>query len=98
MTEPLDRFLARVNSDPSFRKRVSQDPSGALAEFELRPAQQVALASSDEDALRRLASIHVQDEALWWTRVKRFFSRLFCGPGGTRTRSWECPKQPSDPG
>jgi hypothetical protein len=89
--ESLTKFLERVNGDASFRERVHQDPAGALAEFDLRQPEQVALASSDEDMLRRLASARVQEDARFWTWVKKGLSRLFCGPGGTR--SWECPEK-----
>jgi hypothetical protein len=58
--EALRRFMDRLNSDTGFRDSVQQDPAGALAEFGLSPAERVALASNDEDALRRLAGYDLQ--------------------------------------
>jgi hypothetical protein len=57
----------------------------------------VALATNDEDALRRLAGGHVQVSPAEPQRLENWLSRLlctsiFCGPPGTR--DWQCPKQP----
>lgn len=95
MTEDaVTKFLERVNRDEGFREKAQRDPATALAEFDLRAAEQVARATHDEDAFRRLAST-VEQEAAFWSGVKRFFSRIFCGPG--RTRNFECKKEPSSP-
>lgn len=92
MTEDtLTRFVERLNEDPTFRRTAQRDPAGALAQFDPRRAEQVARASEGEDALRRLAETRVQEQARIWTWIKKQASRLFCGPG--RTRSWECPKK-----
>lgn len=58
--ETLRRFLERLNGDAAFRETVQQDAAGAFAEFGLSPTEQTALASNDEDALRRLAGADVQ--------------------------------------
>lgn len=55
----LQRFLARLNEDASYRDSVQADPEGAFAALELSPAEQVALTSGDADALRRLAGTEV---------------------------------------
>lgn len=91
--ETLTKFLERVNSDASFREGVHQDPEAALAEYDLGTARSNDEAQpSDEDGLRRMSSASVQEQARIWTWVKKTLSKVFCGPGGTR--SWECPKQP----
>ena len=51
----LRQFLERLNGDASFRERAQTDPESAFAEFGLTPAEQDALRSRDEEALRRLA-------------------------------------------
>jgi hypothetical protein len=93
MTEgSLTRLLDQVNENATFHARARQDPDGALAELGLRPWEPAAFTCDDEDALRRLASARIQEDARFWTWVKKGLSKLFCGPGGTR--SWECPKAP----
>jgi hypothetical protein len=94
--ESLKRFVERLNADPDLREEVRQDAARALVEFDLRSAEEVTRASDDEDVLRRLASVSTEEQAWLWTRIKRGLSRLFCGPG--TTRSWECPKTPSPGG
>jgi len=58
--ETLRRFLDQLNTDGAFRDSVGQDPAGAFAQFGLSPAEQAALATNDEDALRRLAGQDVR--------------------------------------
>jgi hypothetical protein len=57
--EALRRFLARLKEDAAFRESMVSDPENALVEFELSPAERVAITSNDEDALRRLAGLDV---------------------------------------
>ena len=57
--ETLRRFLERLNTDAAFRESARQNPATALDEFELSAAEQAALATNDEDALRRLAGSDV---------------------------------------
>jgi len=57
--ESLRRFLARLTEDGAFLESVRQDPQHAFEEFELSPAERVALATNDEDALRRLSGADV---------------------------------------
>ena len=57
--EALRKFIDKINKDTAFRQRLTNDVAAGLAEFELSPAEQVALATNDEDALRRLAGGHV---------------------------------------
>jgi hypothetical protein len=95
--EALRKFIDRVNKDASFRERLTNDVPAALAEFELSPTEQVALATNDEDALRRLGGGHIQAAAAEPQRLENWLSRLlctrwFCGP--LRTRDWQCPKHP----
>jgi hypothetical protein len=51
----LQRFMERLNEDADFRNSVQADPEGAFAALGLSPAEQAALTSGDEDALRRLS-------------------------------------------
>jgi hypothetical protein len=51
--------LKQLNEDAFFRESVQTDPKGAVARFGLSPAEQVALSSGDEDALRRLTGSDV---------------------------------------
>ena len=87
-------ILDRVNDDEGFRNRFEHDIPGVLAEFDLSHTEQMALASTDEDALRRLAGANVDMEATaFWKWLSRLLcTRWFCGPGGTR--DWQCKKQP----
>lgn len=92
--QEIDGLLDRLNGDAGFRARFAADIPAALTELELSHAHRMALVSTDEDALRRL-SVAGQSEIeilALWSRIKRVFSRLFCGPG--KTRSWECKKDP----
>ena len=50
----LQRFLERLNEDASFRARAQADPESVLADFGLSTAEQDALSSDDQEALRRL--------------------------------------------
>lgn len=91
MTEDtLTRFIDRINLDEQFRERARRNPVEALAELDPLMAERLG-AAPDEDWLRRL-SAGVEQDARFWTWVKKGLSKLFCGPGGTR--SWECPKAP----
>lgn len=95
--EELRRFLERLNRDAGFRDQLHHDLAGSLAEFDLTHTEQVALASNDEDALRRLAGVHVDigpaspgSAENWLSRL--LCTRFFCGPPGTR--DWQCPRAP----
>ncbi len=88
------RLLDRLNGDAGFRERFQHDIPGAISKLAFSPAQRVAFAANDEDALRRLAGTGV---GIQFDAAKGWFSRLlctrwFCGPGGTR--DWQCPKKP----
>ena len=96
--EELHRFLELLNRDAGFRDRLHRDLAGTLAEFDLSHTEQVALASNDEDALRRLAGAHVDigpvgpgsAERNWLSRL--LCTSFFCGP--PRTSDWQCPRLP----
>jgi hypothetical protein len=98
--ESLRRFMERLNADAAFRDTVQRDVAAAFAEFEISPAEQVALACNDEDALRRLAGADVQAYAAPGTglpaggeagvEAKTFWflcTSIFCG---NVTRNYEC--------
>jgi hypothetical protein len=53
--ESLRRFLDRLASDSDLAERLKADPEATLAEYELSATERVALATNDEDGLRRLA-------------------------------------------
>jgi hypothetical protein len=53
--ESLRQFLDRLNGDAAFVERLKANPGEALAEFDLSQTERVALATNDEDSLRRLA-------------------------------------------
>jgi hypothetical protein len=96
--ESLRDFVDQLNQNLGFRARVQQDAASALAEFGFSPAEQVALASNDEDALRRLPGAEVQEsvaaKCLWSWITRHLCTWAFCGPPGTR--DWQCPKKPGD--
>ncbi len=82
-------FVERINTDEQFRTRVHSDPIAALAEYGLGTR-----VVGDEDTLRRLAA-HTQPDARVWTWIKKTLSRVFCGPGGTRSPF--CKTEPPSP-
>lgn len=93
--ETLRRFLERLNGDASFRESVQKDAGGAFAEFGLSPAEQVALASNDEDALRRLAGAEVEGYLLNLGNAMINLRRPIdttpeAGCQGGQTRDWNC--------
>jgi hypothetical protein len=55
----LRSLIERINTDESFRDSLMSDPEGALQQFDLTPAEMVAFATNDEEALRRLSSSDV---------------------------------------
>lgn len=55
----LQQFLERLNGDAAYRESVEADPEAAITALGLSPAEQAALTSGDEDALRRLAGMDV---------------------------------------
>jgi hypothetical protein len=57
--ETLRLILEQLNTDEEFRERMRDDWQNALYELELSPAEAAALASQDEDALRRLVGADV---------------------------------------
>lgn len=57
--ESLRALLDRIDNDEDFRARIVADPEAAVADLDLTPVERLALASSDEDALRRLAGAEV---------------------------------------
>ena len=90
--QTLQRFLERLNDDAAFRESAQADPEGAFAEFGLSPAEQTALSSGDEDALRRLAGIDVGGFAnennlvIWGTWICYTpGSKKHCGTGQCAT-------------
>jgi len=62
--ESLRRLLDRLSGDVAFVERLKANPSEALAEFELSPIERTALATNDEDGLRRLAGQDVAGSTL----------------------------------
>jgi hypothetical protein len=95
--EALRKFVEQLNTDAKFRERVSKDVVAGLAEFDLSPAEQVALTTNDEDALRRLGGGRIKVSPAEPQVLENWLSRLlctrwFCGP--LRTRDWQCPKHP----
>ena len=62
--EALRRVLDRLNEDEAFRTRMKDDWQDAIDELGLSPAELAALATQDEDALRRLAGADVSGFAL----------------------------------
>jgi hypothetical protein len=61
--DALRRLLERLNSEPGFRDRLQEDWERAVEEFDLSPSEFVALATGDEDALRRLSGAEVAAHA-----------------------------------
>lgn len=55
--ESLNRLMEQLQSDETFRQAMIDDPVVAVAEFDLSLTEIEALASNDEDALRRLAGV-----------------------------------------
>jgi len=53
--ESLQRLLEQLAHDAAFVERLKADPAAALGDFDLSPAERVALATNDEDGLRRLS-------------------------------------------
>jgi len=53
--EALQGLLERINEDETFRKRMLDDPEAAVADVDLSEVELLALACTDEDALRRLS-------------------------------------------
>jgi hypothetical protein len=64
--QTLLRFLNRLNEDPAFRESAAADPEGAFAAMGLSSAEQAALTTGDEDALRRMSG---GDVAGYWISV-----------------------------
>lgn len=52
--ESLREVLEKIEADEGLRQRLSEDPASALSEFDLSPSEMVAMATNDEDGLRRL--------------------------------------------
>lgn len=55
----LLRFLERLNTDSAFLENAVANPEGAFAAFGLTGAEQAAIRSGDEDALRRMTGMDV---------------------------------------
>jgi hypothetical protein len=53
--ESLRRLLEQLNGDAAFLERLKANPRETLAGFDLSLAEQTALATNDDDGLRRLA-------------------------------------------
>jgi hypothetical protein len=91
----LRRFLDRLNEDASFRDSVQANPEGAFAELGLSPAEQAALSSGDEDALRRLAGADTSGYAV-------IMSWMLCAPprdtpgSGNHCGTGQCPTTDDD--
>jgi hypothetical protein len=57
--ETLQRFLQRLEDDPEFAEKMQDDWEDALDELGLSQTELVAIATQDEDALRRLSGAEV---------------------------------------
>jgi hypothetical protein len=57
--ESLRSFLDRLANDQAFVERLKTNPGGAAGEFDLSLTERVALATNDEDGLRRLTGSDV---------------------------------------
>ena len=55
--DTLKQVLDRLQNDSEFQSRLRQDWEAALGELDLSHAELVALATQDEDSLRRLARV-----------------------------------------
>lgn len=55
----LQQLLERLSSDESFRAQLEADPENVLKQFALSDTELTALASNDEDGLRRLSGQEV---------------------------------------
>ncbi|MGD9891512.1 MAG: hypothetical protein AB7R89_32845 [Dehalococcoidia bacterium] len=71
----LQRFMERLNGDAAYRESVQADPEGAIAALGLSPAEQAALTSGDEDALRRLTGA---DVAGYMSFISELLGRGIC--------------------
>jgi len=82
--EALKKIIERANKDAAFKKKLEQDPLGAVKDLGLSPTEETAIATGDEDALRRLVGADVQGFWIFLTV-------------GCVTRSG-CPETPPRPG
>ena len=78
--ESLRLFLEQLSGDAAFVERVKANPAEALGEFDLSPAERVALTSNDEDGLRRLAGL---DDVSGFLGVVNF-TEILCPPTSYR--------------
>src|SRR5215831_11802035 len=60
----LRTVLERLQKDKEFHRRMQYDWQGALKDLELSQAEVVALATQDEDSLRRLAGSSAVSQGL----------------------------------
>ena len=58
--EALKKIIERANKDQAFKKKLEEDPLGAVKGLGLSPTEEAAIANGDEDALRRLVGADVQ--------------------------------------
>jgi hypothetical protein len=52
--DTLRKLVERANKDEAFRKELNEDPLNVIRNAGLSPAEELAIISRDEDALRRL--------------------------------------------
>lgn len=65
--EHLNHVLHRARTYAGFRAALLRDPEGALAEYDLTPAERAALQAHDA---ARLIALGVEAElAQWWSSV-----------------------------
>ncbi len=58
--ESLQNFLQQINSDENLQQRMESDLNGVIAEFGLTGAEVAAIATGDEDGLRRLVGAETE--------------------------------------
>lgn len=58
----LQDLFQRLNSDPSFSEKLRENPTAALASFDLSTSELFVLSCGETDALRRL--LDSQDKAI----------------------------------
>jgi hypothetical protein len=81
----LLRFLERLNTDSSFLESAVANPEGAFAAFGLTSAEQAAIRSGDEDALRRMTGMDVSGYMLGSSSSSIIYT------GGGRPRPTDTP-------
>jgi hypothetical protein len=90
--EALKKIIERANKDQAFKKKLEEDPLAAVKDLGLSPAEETAIATGDEDALRRLVGADVQ--GFWILVTVACATRVNC----PNTRPPACPETPPRPG